>query len=100
MCISWSNFHTKPCDSGHSAIDGQYLVVSNLLSGLDRYKLPRMERILSSPHTIIVNVPLQVAIVPQEGWIVCRGDNGFAQLFCFSSGKFLACLSHNNSSTL
>lgn len=77
-------------------MNGQRLLVSNLLNGLDLYSLPSMELERTFTHAITVNVILQVVITPQQEWVVVGGDDGFVRVFDLHSGNFLFSLLHDN----
>lgn len=84
--------------SGYSAFDGQRLLVSNLLNGVDQYSFPTMEHIGNFPHAIATNIILQVAMIPRLA--VVGGDDGFVRVFDIGSGAFLFSLAHGNGTTL
>ncbi|KAF8834257.1 WD40 repeat-like protein, partial [Paxillus ammoniavirescens] len=63
---------------GNTCLDGLNLLVSNLCDGVDKYALPIMHRAQSFHHTILKNVPLQIAVAHEAGWMVVGGNNGFA----------------------
>jgi WD40 repeat protein len=81
-------------NSGHAALDGHSLVISNLINGLDLYTIPTMERIKTFAYTIVRNFPMQVAIIPQTNWIVCGGDDGFVRIYHLRTGQILHQLDH------
>lgn len=83
--------------SGHSALNGQHLLVSNLFNGVDVYSLPTMELERTFTHAITVNMIMQVVFTSQQEWVVAGGDDGFVRIFDMCSGNFLFSLLHNTS---
>ncbi|KAF8833275.1 hypothetical protein BDN67DRAFT_917324 [Paxillus ammoniavirescens] len=81
--------------SGNTCLDGLNLLVSNLHDGVDKYALPTMHRAQSFHHTILKNVPLQIAVAREAGWMVVGGDNGFARIFDYQTGAFRGQLDHS-----
>ncbi|KAG1843889.1 hypothetical protein F4604DRAFT_1596475, partial [Suillus subluteus] len=68
--------------STHTTIDssaGNFLLVSNLKDGVDKYSVPTLQRVQSYSHVILRNVPLQISVARQAGLIFIGGDNGW---FC------------------
>ena len=53
-----------------------------------------MQRIQSYNHAIVVNVPLQVSVVREAGWIIVGGNNGFVRIFDYQTGVFCDKLDH------
>jgi hypothetical protein len=64
-------------------------MVTNLMDGIDEYSIPTLEHIRTFPHTIVHNVPIQVSITLESGWIVTGGDDGFARIYDGRNGFFL-----------
>ncbi|KAG6372572.1 WD40-repeat-containing domain protein [Boletus reticuloceps] len=85
---------------GSACLDGQQLLVSNLRDGVDRYSLPTMHRAQSYQHTILVNVPFQISVVQESGWVIVGGDNGFARVFDYQTGTFREKLNHGSAGDL
>ncbi|KAF9222177.1 hypothetical protein BS17DRAFT_681037, partial [Gyrodon lividus] len=82
--------------SRNTCLDGQHLFVSNLRDGVNKYVLPQMHCTQSYRHTILVNVPLQISVAWEAGWVVVGGDNGFAQIFDYKMGAFQEKLDHGS----
>jgi hypothetical protein len=82
--------------SGSMCLDGQQLLITNLQDDVDRYSLPTMHRAQSYSHTILVNVPLQISVARESGWVIVGGDNGFARVFDYQTGVFWEKLDHGN----
>ena len=82
--------------SGSTCLNGQQLLITNLQDGVDRYSLPIMHRAQSYNHTILVNVPLQISIARESGWVIVGGDNGFARVFDYQTGAFREKLDHGS----
>ncbi|KAF9220243.1 hypothetical protein BS17DRAFT_681207, partial [Gyrodon lividus] len=80
--------------SGNTSLDGQHLFVSNLRDGIDKYVLLQMHCVQSYHHTILVNVPLQMSVTQEAGWVIVGGDNGFTQIFEYQMGAFQEKLDH------
>ncbi|KAH7904270.1 hypothetical protein BJ138DRAFT_1019356, partial [Hygrophoropsis aurantiaca] len=91
--LKWSKL--IPTRIGYAVVDGEYLIVSNLVNGIDRYKMPSMERIQNIPHAIITNRPLQLSVVRPAGWLVSGGDDGDTRIYDNYSGRFLEHLKHS-----
>ena len=68
--------------------------MSNLVSGVDLYAIPSMERLQTMSHTIIRNVPLQVTVTHNGQWVVLGGDDGFVRIYDRRTGQFLGRLDH------
>ncbi|KIK76288.1 hypothetical protein PAXRUDRAFT_170391 [Paxillus rubicundulus Ve08.2h10] len=81
--------------SGNTCLDGLNLLVSNLHNGVNKYALPTMHCAQSFHHTILKNVPLQITVAREAGWMVVGGDNGFARIFNYQMGAFLGQLGHS-----
>ena len=82
--------------SGSTCLDGQQLLITNLRDGVNRYSLPTMHRAQSYNHTILVNVPLQVSVARESGWVIVGGDNGSARVFDYQTGAFREKLDHGS----
>ncbi|KIJ58633.1 hypothetical protein HYDPIDRAFT_48510, partial [Hydnomerulius pinastri MD-312] len=82
--------------SGNTCLDGQHLLISNLRDGVDKYVWPTMHRAQSYHHTILVNVPLQISVAREAGWVIIGGDNGFARIFDYQTGVFREKLDHGS----
>lgn len=82
--------------SGNTTLDGNFLLVSNLKDGVDRYAVPTLQRIQSYSHVILRNVPLQISVARQAGLIFVGGDDGFARIFDYSTGAYRGQLEHGN----
>ncbi|KLO04610.1 WD40 repeat-like protein, partial [Schizopora paradoxa] len=74
--------------------DGADLFITNLVDGIDQYKLPDFVKVKVFPHAIKSNFPLQVATTHRGTWVVSGGDSGFARLFDRQSGQLLQLLHH------
>ncbi|KLO05305.1 WD40 repeat-like protein [Schizopora paradoxa] len=101
----WGLKWTKTIDSRIGCLDlckfeDTNIFVSNLVDGVDLYRLPDVEKIKTFPHTIKSNFPLQVTSSRRGSWLVSGGDSGFARLFDRRSGQFVQSLSHGNGSSL
>ncbi|KAH7917192.1 WD40 repeat-like protein [Leucogyrophana mollusca] len=94
----WSLKWAKPILTriGYAIVDGEHLVVSNLANGIDRYRIPTMERTQNIPHAIVTNRPLQLSVVRQAAWLVSGGDDGSARIYDTYSGRFLEHLKHGD----
>ncbi|KLO04592.1 WD40 repeat-like protein, partial [Schizopora paradoxa] len=78
--------------------NGVTMFISNLVDGIDEYRLPDLEKIKAFPHAIKSNFPLRVVTAFREGWLVSGGDSGFARLFDRRTGRLLQLLEHPNTS--
>ncbi|KAG6381506.1 WD40-repeat-containing domain protein [Boletus reticuloceps] len=85
---------------GSACFDGQQLLICNLRDGVDRYALPTMHRAQSYHHTILTNVPFQISVTRESGWVVVGGDNGFARIFDYQLGTFREKLDHGSAGDL
>ncbi|KAG2047891.1 hypothetical protein BDR06DRAFT_896605, partial [Suillus hirtellus] len=63
---------------------GNFLLMSNLKDGIDKYTVPTLQCIQSYSHVIIHNIPLQIS----AGLIFIGGDDSFACIFNYSTGAF------------
>ncbi|KAF8834816.1 hypothetical protein BDN67DRAFT_1016119 [Paxillus ammoniavirescens] len=63
---------------GNTFLDSQNFFVSNLHDGVDKYLLPALHHTQSYLYAIVVNVPVQISVACEAGWVVVGGDNGFA----------------------
>ncbi|KIK73991.1 hypothetical protein PAXRUDRAFT_176947, partial [Paxillus rubicundulus Ve08.2h10] len=79
----------------NTCLDGLDLLVSNLRDGVNKYALPTMHRAQSFHHTILNNVPLQIIVAHEAGWMVVGGNNGFARIFDYQTGAFRGKLDHS-----
>lgn len=82
--------------SGHAALEGGNLVVSNLSNGLDHYHFPSLQRIKGITFTIQKNKILEVAIIPEHGWFLSGGDDGYARIYDSRTGQLLRKLQHED----
>jgi WD40 repeat protein len=80
--------------SGYARLQLRTLLVSNLVSGIDQYCLPSLERRHTFSHPVLRNVPLQVAFARGGDWILAGGDDGYARVFDSRTGQFLGRLDH------
>lgn len=81
---------------GNTTLEGNFLLVSNLKDGVDKYSVPSLQRVQSYSHVILRNVPLQISVARQAGLIFIGGDDGFARIFNYSTGAFRGQLEHAN----
>ncbi|KAG2049755.1 WD40 repeat-like protein [Suillus hirtellus] len=87
---------------GNTALDRNFLLVSNLKDGVDKYAVPTFQCVQSYTHVILDNIPLQISVASQSGLIVVGGDdemnpyNGFARIFDYISGVYRGQLAHGN----
>ncbi|KAG1844686.1 WD40-repeat-containing domain protein, partial [Suillus subluteus] len=81
---------------GNTALDGNYLLVSNLKDGVDKYAIPTLQRVQSYSCVILDNIPLQISVARQSGLIIVGGDDGFARIFDYISGVYKGQLAHGN----
>ena len=58
--------------------DGRFLLISNLINGMDNYKFPSLKKIQTFIHPIEVNCILQMRTLLSGNLIVAGGDSGFA----------------------
>ncbi|KAH7906571.1 WD40-repeat-containing domain protein [Hygrophoropsis aurantiaca] len=96
--LKWSK--TIGTRIGYATVDGDHLFVSNLVNGIDTYKIPTMERVHSIPHTILTNRPLQLSVTAKGAWLVSGGDDGNARIYDGVSGRFIEHLHHGEPNTL
>jgi hypothetical protein len=84
--------------SGNTVLcpDSKYIFVTNLVTGVDQYTFPTLERVNTFRHNIVHNYPLQVATLQQAAFIVVGGDNGFAHVFEHQNGQLFAQLKHGD----
>ena len=97
---SFFYFYLTIVRSGSTCLDGQQLLITNLRDSVDRFSLPTMHRAQSYSHTILVNVPLQISVARESGWVIVGGDNGFARVFDYQNGVFQEKLDHGNGKCL
>ncbi|KAG1874140.1 WD40-repeat-containing domain protein, partial [Suillus tomentosus] len=81
---------------GNTALDGNYLLVSNLKDGVDKYTIPALTRVQSFNHVILRNVPLQISVARQSGLLFVGGDDGFVRIFDYTTGAYRGQLDHGN----
>ncbi|KAG1843218.1 WD40-repeat-containing domain protein [Suillus tomentosus] len=81
---------------GNAILEGNFLLVSNLKDGVDKYFVPSLQRVQSYSHVILRNVPLQISVARQAGLIFIGGDDGFARIFHYSTGAYRGQLEHGN----
>ncbi|KZT07843.1 uncharacterized protein LAESUDRAFT_650306 [Laetiporus sulphureus 93-53] len=72
----------------------QSLFISNLLSGIDQYRLPSMERTRSYSYPILCNYMMQVSLFDNE--VVMGGDDGFARVFDIRTRRLTQMLDHSH----
>ncbi|KAG2095102.1 WD40-repeat-containing domain protein, partial [Suillus discolor] len=77
---------------GNTALDGNYLLVSGLKDGVDKYTIPALTCVQSFNHVILRNVPLQIS----SGLLFVGGDDGFARIFDYTTGAYRGQLDHGN----
>jgi len=82
--------------SGSTALDGNFLLMSNLKDGVDRYAIPSLQHVQSYTHVILRNTPLQISVARQAGLIFVGGDDGFARIFDYSTGAYRGQLEHGH----
>jgi hypothetical protein len=82
--------------SSNTAVDGNYLLVSNLKDRVDKYTIPTLAHVQSFNHVILRNIPLQISVARQSGLLFVGGDNGFAQIFDYTTGAYRGQLNHGN----
>ncbi|KAG2740868.1 WD40 repeat-like protein [Suillus brevipes Sb2] len=81
---------------GNTVLEGNFLLVSNLKDGVDKYAVPTLQRVQSYSHVILRNVPLQISVARQAGLIFVGGDDGFARIFDYNTGIYRGQLPHGN----
>ncbi|KAG1784435.1 WD40-repeat-containing domain protein [Suillus plorans] len=81
---------------GNAALDGNYLLVSNLKDGVDKYAIPNLTHVQSFNHVILRNIPLQISVARQSGLLFVGGDDGFAQIFDYTTGAYRGQLDHGS----
>ncbi|KAG2738937.1 WD40 repeat-like protein, partial [Suillus brevipes Sb2] len=81
---------------GNTALDGNYLLVSNLKDGVDKYAIPNLTRVQSFNHVILRNIPLQISVARQSGLLFVGGDDGFARIFDYTTGAYRGQLDHGS----
>lgn len=88
-------------NSGYAAPnhDGQLLLVSNLINGVDEYKLPSLEKVQTFSHPVEVNCILQTRTLPLSNLIVAGGDSGVARVFNRISGQLVSEIHHGGKYT-
>ncbi|KAG2108736.1 WD40-repeat-containing domain protein [Suillus discolor] len=89
-------WHKKVQGRMNTTLKGNFLLVSNLKDGVDKYSVPSLQCVQSYSHVILCNVPLQISIARQAGLIFIGGDDGFARIFNYSTGAFRGQLEHAN----
>jgi hypothetical protein len=94
FCSAHRVIHT--CCSGNAVLEGNFLLVSNLKDGVDKYTVPTLQRVQSYSHVILRNVPLQISVARQAGLVFVGGDDGFARVFDYSTGIYRGQLAHGN----
>ncbi|KZT01496.1 WD40 repeat-like protein [Laetiporus sulphureus 93-53] len=89
-----------PTRIGHSVLspDEQNLFILNLISGVDQYKVPSLERIRSYSYPIARNQLMQVCVLGTQ--LVIGGDDGFARLYDIGTGRLVQMLEHSGDATL
>ncbi|KAG2058419.1 WD40 repeat-like protein [Suillus hirtellus] len=81
---------------GNTALDGNYLLMSNLKDGVDKYTIPTLQCVQSFTHVILDNIPLQISDAKQSGLIVVGGDDSFARIFDYISWAYRGQLLHGS----
>ncbi|KAG2073506.1 hypothetical protein BDR04DRAFT_950903, partial [Suillus decipiens] len=76
--------------------EGNFLLVSNLKDGVDKYTIPTFQHVQSYSHVILCNIPLQISVAWQAGLIFVGGDDGFAHVFDYNTGIYRGQLAHGN----
>ncbi|KAI0258344.1 hypothetical protein BC834DRAFT_835790 [Gloeopeniophorella convolvens] len=74
--------------------DCKRVLVTNLLSGIDDYDFPTMERSRTLYHPFKSNHILQTAVLPDVDLVVAGGDNGEARVFNRTSGQLVSSIGH------
>jgi hypothetical protein len=44
----------------------------------------------------MVNVPVQISVAHDAGWVIVGGDDGFARIFDYQTGAFREKLDHGD----
>ncbi len=83
-------------DSTFCNSEGSNMFITNLVDGIDQYKLPEFEKVKVFSHAIKSNYPLQVVTAYRGNWLLSGGDSGFARLFDRRTGRLLQQLDHGN----
>ncbi|KAG1717326.1 WD40-repeat-containing domain protein, partial [Suillus occidentalis] len=101
FCYSIEPWDLKWCKKvqgriGNAVLEGNFLLVSNLKDGVDKYTVPTFQRVQSYSHVILCNVPLQISVARQAGLIFVGGDDGFARVFDYNTGIYRGQLAHGN----
>ncbi|KAG2145752.1 WD40-repeat-containing domain protein [Suillus cothurnatus] len=101
FCYSIEPWDLKWCKKvqgriGNAVLEGNFLLVSNLKDGVDKYTVPTLQRVQSYSHVILRNVPLQISVARQAGLVFVGGDDGFARVFDYSTGIYRGQLAHGN----
>ncbi|THH06092.1 hypothetical protein EW146_g9717 [Bondarzewia mesenterica] len=96
--LKWSKMLPTRIGNANLGLNGKSLFVTNLLSGVDEYSFPSMERLQMFSHPVLRNFPLQVCNVQDglEGWVVVGGDDGYARVFSQRTGQLLMTRPHGN----
>ncbi|KAG1780879.1 hypothetical protein EV702DRAFT_949891, partial [Suillus placidus] len=81
---------------GNTTLEGNFLLVSNLKDGVDKYSVPTLQHVPSYNHVILQNVPLQISVAQQAGLIFIGGNDGFAHIFHYCTGAYRGQLEHGN----
>ncbi|KLO03964.1 hypothetical protein SCHPADRAFT_1003437 [Schizopora paradoxa] len=79
------------CDN---EIDKRFLLISNLVDGVDQYTFPDFEMTRHFPINIEYNFPMQLSAARQGDWIICGGTEGRAVIFQRKNGKILQEIFH------
>ncbi|KAG2065542.1 hypothetical protein BDR04DRAFT_1161334 [Suillus decipiens] len=74
---------------GNTALDVNFLLVSNLKDGVDKYAVPTFQHVQSYTHVILDNIPLQISVARQLELIDVGGDDGITPIMCFKAKIFL-----------
>ncbi|KAG0692287.1 WD40 repeat-like protein [Suillus ampliporus] len=79
FCYSIEPWDLKWCKKvqgriGNTVLEGNFLLVSNLKDGVDKYTVPALQRVQSYSHVILHNVPLQISVARQAGLIFVGGQ--------------------------
>ncbi|KAG1853455.1 hypothetical protein DFJ58DRAFT_841638 [Suillus subalutaceus] len=89
------NDHVINC-CGNTALNGNYLLVSNLKDRVDKYTIPNLTHVQSFNHVILRNIPLQISVARQSGLLFVGGDDGFARIFDYTTGAYHGQLEHGS----
>ena len=81
-------------------MDQRSILISNLVNGVDRYKIsavsPALHQQQSFKHAIRLNVPLHVASALQGRWIICGSDDRSVRIFDQRTETIINSLRHGD----